>query len=398
MANNLRISGQVAVGPAHAEAQAQAGNAKGSWRGQTLALAPAGAAKVGLQAHEASMQGLPAVQVRNLASRRVLVETNFRRLAPADIFQRAQTLGADSRSVRAGARAAMAGKPPPASGGRQASAARYMSLQLAAASLEDDVSESEATAMLTPVRSQQHTPQDLSELLRHAANDGDEFERFLEDILAGLDTTAQDGEELASKLKQARNDDGKLMDLLRSAQKIPALHQEQTRTERQILRQQIQDEIREFERSNDGALVLASFNAAPVAARTAEPASFLQTYTELVTVPRTFAAALKLLLSRYPMEGIEGILDDLKKALGDDLGAATPSQDSIRLGAVLADLGNMAMSTSLIESVKELIGLLQRVEEKRKQDERRRKKDGREEEDEAEENEVNAARSNVLGS
>jgi 3-isopropylmalate/(R)-2-methylmalate dehydratase large subunit len=81
--------------------------------------------------------------------------------------------------VRSGARDALSGQTPGATAGRRASATqRYLSLQLAAASLEDDVNEQAATAMLTPVRSHSHTtPQDLSELLRHAANDGEEFER-----------------------------------------------------------------------------------------------------------------------------------------------------------------------------------------------------------------------------
>jgi type III secretion system YopN/LcrE/InvE/MxiC family regulator len=220
--------------------------------------------------------------------------------------------------------------------------------------------------MLTPVRGDKYSPQDLSEMLRHAANDGEEFERMVEDILAGLDITPEDGQRLAEELKHARHDDEKMMELLRKAQDIPRLYREQDRPVREQLRQRILDEIREFERSNDGAMVLANFNAAPVAATTSEPASFLQTYTELVTAPRTFTAALKLLLSRYRFDALDGVLDNLKKALADDLGAATPSHDTRRLGAVLSDLGHMAMSSSLVDRVKDLLRLVRRAEEKKR--------------------------------
>ena len=82
----------------------------------------------------------------------------------------------------------------------------------------------------------------------------------------------------------------------------------------------------------------------PAAAGTASPASFLDTYTELVTVPRTFVAALKLMLSRYRFDALDEALSDFKKALGDDLGAATPSHDTRRLGAVLGlSLGRLVV-------------------------------------------------------
>jgi hypothetical protein len=44
----------------------------------------------------------------------------------------------------------------------------------------------------------------------------------------------------------------------------------------------------------------------------------------------------------------------MKKALGDDLGAATPSQDARRLGAVLGHLGDMIVLSTLIERVRTL--------------------------------------------
>ncbi|WP_048439640.1 hypothetical protein [Caenimonas sp. SL110] len=371
MSSNLRISGHIAPGPAIAESQAANARASGTWRGQAFTLAPAGAAKAATQAHESAMQSLATTQSRDLSSRRVAAEAAFKRMPAGEVLQRASTMGVDLRRVRSGARDILSGNQGAARGGRSGSAARYMSLQLAAASMEDNISEEAATAMLTPVKSQAHTPQDFSELLRHSANDDEEFQHFLEDILSGLDITADDAKELGDKLKQARNDDEKLMKLLAKVQNLPQPPRETSAIERERIRQRIHDELREFERSNEGAMVLASFNAAPVAATTAEPASFLDTYTELVTVPRTFAGALKVLLQRHRIDTLEALLSDLKKALGDDLSAATPSHDTRRLGAVLTDLGNMVLSSSLIESVAELVDLMRRIE--RKQEEKNRR-------------------------
>lgn len=395
MSSNLRISGHIAPGPAIAESQAAGARASGTWRGQAFMLAPAGAAKAAAQAYDSAMHALAATQSRDLSSRRVAAEAAFRRMPAGEVLQRAHTMGTDLRRVRQSARDILSGNQGAARGGRAGSAVRYMALQLAAASMEDDISEAAATAMLTPVRSQAHTPQDLSELLRHSANDDEEFQHFLEDILSGLDITADDAKELGDKLKQARNDDEKLMKLLAQVQNLPQPPRETSAIERERIRQRIHDELREFERSNEGAMVLASFNAAPVAATTAEPASFLDTYTELVTVPRTFAGALKVLLQRHNIETLEALLTDLKKALGDDLSAATPSHDTRRLGAVLTDLGNMVLSSSLLESVSELVELMRRVERKREDEKQRRSRDEQAHEDE--DDEVSAVTSVIKG-
>jgi hypothetical protein len=375
--NYPKITGHT-IGPAISGAaqRSTAVQAEGAWRGYALKLAPAGATQALAQAQALHAAALPMVQVRDLASRRVIVESQFRRTPSSEILQRAQTMGVDPRSMRATARAIVTGGKPPASGGRSGSVARYMALQLAASALEDDVSEEAATALLTPVRRQDHTPQQLPEMLRKAANDDEDFQRFREDVLAGLDTTPDDEKALREELWDARHDDKKLMEVLRRVQGLPVLQDASDPQDRMRLRQRIQDQLREFERSNEGATVLASFNAAPRASRTADPVSFLQTYVDLVAVPRSFAAALKLLLSRYQLDSIEGILDNLKKALGDDLAAATPSQDTRRLGAVLTDLGNLSLSSSLIERVKDLVDLIGRREVKRQEDERKRKRGG----------------------
>jgi hypothetical protein len=361
---------------------------EGAWRGQKLALARAGTTRAALQQLQDGARTFPTLPARELASRHVAAENSFRSMPAPALFQRAETLGLDLRRVRAGARDLLSGNPAAAATGRRASAAlRYLQLHLAASSVEDDVKEDAATAMLTPVRGREHTAEDLSRFLRQSSGDNEEFKEFLEGILAGLDITAEDAEEYADELRRARHDDAKLMELLRKLQRIPQLYRDQDRAERLRVRSRIQNEIREFESSSEGKQVLAQFNAAPVAAGTADPVTFLQTYMDLVSVPRSFAAALKLLLSRYALDQLEGMLDQLKKALGDDLAAATPSQDLRRLGAVLTDLSHMAISSSLIDSIRELMALIERVEERKEHEKRRRGREDAEEDEEGEEEE-----------
>lgn len=393
MATNFRtVTGPHQVSTASSGAEGLADETKqGSWRGTVMKMAPPGSvARAAVEQRQQFGDAFPLVQVRDLASRRVMGEPQFRRMAINDLFQRARTLNVDPQRMRAGARGQLNGSAGSARSGRSSAASRYMSLHLAAASLEDDVGEDAATAMLTHAGEGQHehTPQELLEKLRSAQAAGDtsdEFQHFLDDVLSGLDITADDAKEYADEMRHARNDDEKLLKLLRSAQKIPELHRDQDRQVRVRLREKIQNEIREFESSSEGRQVLASFNAAPVAAGMAEPGTFLQTYTELVSVPRTFAAALKVLLTRHALDTLDGILDKLKKALGDDLNAATPSHDTRRLGAVLTDLGNMTLSTSLIESVKELTGLMYRIEEKNQGEGGKRGRPGQEEDEDEEE-------------
>ena len=321
---------------------------------------------------------LPSIQ-RDLSSRRVSLAPVPGRTSAADIFQRAQAQGVDVRNVRAGARALLSGNKG-AGDKRDYSKTRFMALQLAAACLEDDANEDAVTAMLAPVREHAHKPQDLAEMLRHAAasdNDSEAFDHFREDVLAGLDTTSEDGEELVRKLRDGRVEDDEVMERLRKGLKIPTLNQLSVQ-KRLDLRQKIQDEIADYasESTGQGKEVLANFNAASAAAGTDDAATFLKTYTDLVMVPHTLASAINALVR---------VVDTLKKALRDDLNAATPSHDKYWLGAVVSHLGNMSVLSSIIDSVNELIALIRRREQKERDEKRRGKRNGGDELDEEEE-------------
>jgi hypothetical protein len=343
-----------------------------------------------MQTQEAAAQ-LPSIQ-RDLSSRRVSLAAVPGRTSPADIFQRAQAQRVDVRDVRAGARAVLSGPKGAPGGKRDYSKTRLMALQLAAACMEEDADEDAVTAMLTPVREHAHTPQDMAEMLRHAVASEDDsteaFEHFREDILSGLDTTSEDGEELIRKLKDGRVETEEVMERLRKGLKLPTLNKLSVQ-QRLDLRQKIQDEIADYasESTGQGKEVLANFNAAAVAAGTDDTATFLQTYTDLVMVPHTLTSAIKLLVSRYSIDALVRTVDTLKKALRDDLNAATPSHDKYWLGAVVSHLGNMSVLSSIIDSINELAALMTRWRRQEKDDNRGgKRRDGEVlEEDEEEE-------------
>lgn len=356
MVSDIRVTGHSPLGNAGRAGQATGAPVTGSLWGRDLV--PVQPQAAGQMLEPDGGRVLPDLPARDLSMRRVASEGAYQRPAAGDVFQRAQTLGIRASHIRAGARAALRrmGSPPMPTG-RRGLTSRYLSLQLAASCLDDDVSEDEATALFTPVETHSHSPSEFADLLNKAMRDADEFERVINEALSGLDLSSHDAEDLAFKLRQARNDEGKLMSLLRSAQGMPSLGV----PERRELRQKIQDEIRELERSRDGAMVLAAFNAAPAAAGMPDAGDFIDLYTRLVCGSKNFAEVLKMLLVRFPLDGLESALEDLKKALADDLAASVPSHDLARLGAILADLGNMHMSSTLLEMVRDLKKLLRRT-------------------------------------
>ncbi|MBC7599809.1 MAG: hypothetical protein H7238_12440 [Polaromonas sp.] len=371
-----RVSSHLSAGSAGPGNQAQAAKASGTWRGRGLALAPAGTAQAVLLAQQMAGQGLPLVPARDLGTRRASAESSFRSIPTGEIFRRAPTMGINLAAVRSGARAILSGNFK--SSGKGSAGSRYLALQCAASCLDDDATDAEVTAWLTDTGGDKtqgekpRSPQELLEQFRQAVGDSEQFEEFLETVLAGLDITPDDAKDFAEKLRNERHDDQKVLKLLREAQRIPSLHGADKQAERIRLRQKIQEEIREFERSNEGPAVLAHFNAAPVAEGLAEPQTFLQQYAELVSKERSFAETVKLLLRQGPLEALEALLKNMKAALGQDLEAATPSRDTRWLGAVLTHLGNAIVSSSMIDAVKDLVGLIRRRQESGKDRKKKR--------------------------
>ncbi|MRD47066.1 hypothetical protein GHT07_07235 [Caenimonas koreensis DSM 17982] len=367
---NIQGMGVSQVGLGHHDAQPSAVKAKGTWRGQSLVLAQAGMAQQVMQPQNVAAQGLPAVPDRNVLSRRVSTVAAFHAKAPDDILQRAQAMGVSARDVRNGAMALLNGKQAAAAGKRRdASKLSYLQHQYAAALLEDDVTDDDAAARLTHQGHQARNAEDLAKhvatLLESAADNGEELQHFLEDVLSGLDTTADDvGEDRIERLKdelwEARRDEKRLMEVLRKAQGIPSLDRSKSQQERERMRQKLQDDIQRFE-SEDlaGADVVPRYNVANVSATAPQPQRFEDAYVELVTKPHTLPQAMQVLLRAYDdiAELIASVVK-FQQARADDLNSMPPSRDVIRLGAVISDLGTTFVFSTLIDSARELSDLM----------------------------------------
>jgi type III secretion system TyeA family effector delivery regulator len=66
-----------------------------------------------------------------------------------------------------------------------------------------------------------------------------------------------------------------------------------------------------------------------------------------------FTKVLRTMLRHYSADKLGSELSRMKQALGDDLHAATPSHDMVRLSAILKDISNMHLSTSLLTMVEQ---------------------------------------------
>ncbi|RYX93971.1 MAG: hypothetical protein EOO28_16435 [Comamonadaceae bacterium] len=321
-------------------------------------------------------QALPARTV-SASERRVSAETAPPRKSPSELFQNAHTQGLNIVQVRQGARALVGGTASWSkwSGSPSINAkTKLMAGRVALASLEDGVSDDELAAMLTPVAQQErdprdpHKPQDLIAMIRSMAagqdeaKDGDEaFEHFLNDVLAGLDTTSMDDTErtkLLRELREAdRHDDATIMRALRKLQGFKELHQEDHKRLRETRRQEVLDLIgNQVHDGREGAVALASFNAAPAAADLSDPEVFIKTFSDLVTQEHTFNTATHLLIQRFPLDTLTrgGIIDKLKQAVAEDLASATSLRNGRWIYEAASDLGHLKVLSTLIEFIESL--------------------------------------------
>lgn len=328
--------------------------AQGIWHGHTLTRLSGAGNPATSNAAYLHGSGLPPVQSRPVTSRRVSPEAAVKPMPVPEMFFRAATLGVNAGQLRSAGRSILRGEFSKAATGRSAGASRLLSLRLAAACLEEGVDDSRLLALITPVDAQPQNSEDMARLLQEAGDDPEELKKVLRHVLPGQSVLPQNAVELFHALKNVRFEPDKLMVLLGKAQGLPPAPELRAQ-----LRQKIHDEIREFESSNKD--ILADINAAHVAASTDDPANFLETYQKLLQRPAEFHTVLKLLLARYPVDGIAGALADLKKALSEDLSSVTPSQDPTRLGTILSELSHMHLSTTLIEMVKGLVDSLRRI-------------------------------------
>ncbi|MBC7602619.1 MAG: hypothetical protein H7255_08175, partial [Ramlibacter sp.] len=259
--SSIQVGNIAAAQRAHGDNNAPAVKAQGKLarHGSVVQLQPGMAQQI-MQPQEAVMQGgLPAITMRNVQDRRVVTVQAFRAKTPDDVMQRAIALGIRPQDVRSGARALLGGKPTAAGKGREADRKRYLSHLYAAALLEEGVSEEEVTARLTNTgersQSQSQSSKQLAEdaafLYAQGKVDTGPLDDFLNDVLSGLDTTADDvdrdkrkndlKEELGKALdeKDSEKKEKAVIGVLRRAQGLGS----SDRSKRDEQRHKLQEEI-----------------------------------------------------------------------------------------------------------------------------------------------------------
>jgi type III secretion system YopN/LcrE/InvE/MxiC family regulator len=269
----------------------------------------------------------------------------------AQIVHAVRLSGAAGPLQQLAVRLVRGGALPAAQPGRRGVMRNFLALKAAEAFLDQDADEDDVLALLTPVKGSAGSAQELAEMLQEAGDDPEALARLLEDV-EGL---PKDPQGLYDALRHIRYEPRQLAAYLRDAQGLPS-----ERSALQRLRQQIQDAVRDMERT-DGGLIRASLNASEVAATTDKPPEFLDAYAELVHGNLNFCDTLKNLVERFGDQKLRITLDNMKTALGDDLRAAAPSRDPIRLRVILSNLSNMHISTTLLEKLEALAERLQRM-------------------------------------
>ncbi len=227
----------------------------------------------------------------------------------------------------------------------------FLALKAADKFLDEEEDEDDVLALLTPVRGSAGSAQELAEMLQDAGDDPEALAKLLEDV-EGLPRDPQD---LYDALRHIRHHPRQLAAYLRDAQNLPV-----GRSALQRLRQQIQDALRELERT-DGTEIQGELSAAKVAATTKDPQKFVDGYIEAVHGNLSFCDTLKSLNERFGAPMLRNTLDDMKKALGDHLRAITSSGDKARLRVILNDLSNMHTSTTFLEELEALADRQQRL-------------------------------------
>jgi type III secretion system TyeA family effector delivery regulator len=166
-------------------------------------------------------------------------------------------------------------------------------------------------------------------------------------LLEGMEGMLGKPEQLA-QIRALRSDARKLADYLRRMQGSP----DGINEERDALRESVQGALRELELTERDSLH-RSYNAERAAEGSGDPNQFLDAYHEVVETGDGFTKVLRTMLRHYSADKLGSELSRMKQALGDDLHAATPSHDMVRLSAILKDISNMHLSTSLLTMVEQ---------------------------------------------
>ena len=165
----------------------------------------------------------------------------------------------------------------------------YLTLQSAAAFLDEASDEKDALALLTPARGWPRDAQELAEMLQQAGDDAHALAELLKDV-EGL---PKDPYELYNLLKNIRYDPPALAQLLRKAQGLP-----QDKQALRELREHVHEALFQLERT-EGSLIRTTLNGGEAADKAPDPEAFLDTHSEILHAPGSFADTGKKMLERF---------------------------------------------------------------------------------------------------
>ena len=206
---------------------------------------------------------------------------------------------------------------------------------------------------------------------RSIASDTSEQIMKLEEINAYLDLmgTFSDPKKLAELAKRMQSSDENPRELARQQSRDPAMQyvllqyalaEGDKAGIPQAALERLQDAIADLEMQH-GPEIRAGINTAGVAASSssspAEREIFQGTYRDVVLGQSSMSQTLKTVFDRFANEGSKQIgvqLGNLIKALGADLSAARPSQDSNRLQALVQDMYQLEVAVTVLDRCSDL--------------------------------------------
>jgi hypothetical protein len=296
-----------------------------------------------LPATVAAAAGAPhASQVRPMGERGGRAEPLLAAMPVAHVVERAGAMGTRPADLARAARAVI--RNPRLRSGVGA-------LRMALACLDED--DDHRVAYLTPVAGRLGDADDLADQLARA-RDAEDLADLLADVLAeqqaaGRSVLPREPRALWDALMRVRHDRAALMDLLARAQGIP-----RPLAERQALRLQLENQLRELELSTEGASEAFRFRAADVAAKRTDPGVFLDTAVQLRASHDTWIQLLQWLRKAFAPAALAGALRDLVHVLGEEMAATRDLPEKAHLHDVTKQLQLAYKARSLLDNLAEL--------------------------------------------
>ena len=286
-----------------------------------------------------------------------------------EVVQRLLTTSEGKLSPGFGRRAILLLRPTTKGGGAKARAG-YGDLRFTRSLLDDEVSDDDRIALLTPVGDKFRDSQDLARHLWET-QDPDELAELLKDALPASELgDSEHRQALFDKIKGLAHNPSKLMDWLAEVREIP---RHLDLEDRKALRSETDDEIHQLESSDDpnDTREVSFFRLAHVAKKQANPLEFLSTAVKVAQKdPTTWIELLRSIVQDHSSgatspEILKGTVGNLILAMGVEM----QSMASWRL----FDKKRLEMVNALLQRIYTVHKLIFDLEELRDQEWRSRK-------------------------